>query len=61
MPQTPYELLIDIGNTFVKWGRYRLANGGRAADNCLESGHAMLDEISDLAGCGGPWRRPSAS
>ena len=58
MPQTPYELLIDIGNTFVKWGRYRLANGGRAADNCLESGHALLDEISDLAGLWRPLAAP---
>ena len=28
MPQTPYNLLIDIGNTFVKWGRYRAGRRG---------------------------------
>ena len=49
MPQTPYNLLIDIGNTFVKWGRYRAAARGAAAENCLESGHALLAEIPELA------------
>jgi len=54
MPQTPYNLLIDIGNTFVKWGRYRAAARGAAAENCLESGHALLAEIPELAAA---WRR----
>jgi type III pantothenate kinase len=54
MATVPYELLIDIGNTFVKWGRYRAAASGAAADQCLESGHALLAEIPELAGA---WRR----
>ena len=35
----PYNLLVDIGNTFVKWGRYR-AGARTAAESCLDSGHA---------------------
>ncbi|TMH06849.1 MAG: type III pantothenate kinase, partial [Betaproteobacteria bacterium] len=31
-----YKLLIDIGNTFLKWGLFRAAEG-RAADNRLDS------------------------
>jgi type III pantothenate kinase len=54
MPQTPYNLLIDIGNTFVKWGRYRAAASGTAADNCLDSGHLLLAEVPELAA---GWRR----
>jgi type III pantothenate kinase len=38
----------------VKWGRYRSVGEGSAADNCLESGHALLAEIPDLAAA---WRR----
>ncbi len=54
MATVPYHLLIDIGNTFVKWGRYRAAASGAAADNCIESGHALLAEIPELAAL---WRR----
>ena len=54
VPETPYNLLIDIGNTFVKWGRYRSTTRGPAADDCLESGHALLAEIPELAAV---WRR----
>jgi type III pantothenate kinase len=54
MPQTPYNLLIDIGNTFVKWGRYRAAAAGAAAGNCLDSGHLLLAEVPELAPA---WRR----
>jgi len=44
-----YNLLIDIGNTFVKWGRYRaLGNGSEEADR-LETGHALLEEMASLA------------
>jgi len=49
MVHTPYNLLVDIGNTFVKWGRYRAAARGPAADNCLDAGHALLAEIPELA------------
>jgi type III pantothenate kinase len=54
MPIVPYNLLVDVGNTFVKWGRYRAAASGAAAEHCLESGHALLAEIPDLAA---GWRR----
>jgi type III pantothenate kinase len=54
MPQTPYYLLIDIGNTFVKWGRYRAGAKGTAADHCLDSGHLLLAEVPELAA---GWRR----
>jgi type III pantothenate kinase len=54
MPTTAYNLLLDVGNTFVKWGRYRAVKTGTAGDNCLESGHALLAEIPELAPA---WRR----
>jgi len=57
MPQTAYNLLIDIGNTFVKWGRYRAGGTGAASDNCLDSGHLLLAEIPELAAA---WRRMRA-
>ncbi|MCX7141689.1 MAG: type III pantothenate kinase [Proteobacteria bacterium] len=45
----PYTLLVDIGNTFVKWGRYRMQSGTGAHESCIESGHALLEEIPALA------------
>ena len=54
MATTPYNLLVDVGNTFVKWGRYRATGEGSAADNCLESGHALLAEIPEFAAA---WRK----
>jgi type III pantothenate kinase len=44
-----YNLLIDVGNTFVKWGRYKVAGNGSADDNVIESGHCLLAELPDLA------------
>jgi pantothenate kinase type III len=44
-----YNLLIDIGNTFLKWGLFRNGSRGSARDNRLESGHALLAEIPALA------------
>ncbi len=41
-------LLIDIGNTFLKWGLFHPTPGGRAHDNRVESGHALLEEITAL-------------
>ena len=43
-----YKLLIDIGNTFLKWGLFR-AVAGRAGENRLDSGHVLLEEIPALA------------
>ena len=58
MVHTPYNLLVDIGNTFVKWGRYRAAARGPAADNCLDAGHALLAEIPELASAWRPLHAP---
>ncbi|MCX7893848.1 MAG: type III pantothenate kinase [Burkholderiales bacterium] len=44
-----YNLLIDVGNTFVKWGRYRVAGNGSADDNVIEAGHCLIAEMPDLA------------
>jgi len=44
-----YNLLIDIGNTFLKWGLFRNGSSGDARENRLESGHALLAEIPALA------------
>jgi len=48
-PMPPYHLLIDIGNTFLKWGLFRAGEEGNARDNRLESGHVLLEEIPALA------------
>src|SRR5258708_39065503 len=45
----PFELLIDIGNTFLKWGLFRAARYGSAKHNRLESGHLLLEEMPALA------------
>ena len=44
-----YDLLVDIGNTFLKWGLFRNGAGGGARENRLESGHVLLEEIPALA------------
>ena len=44
-----YDLLIDIGNTFLKWGLFRNATQGSARENRFESGHLLLEEIPALA------------
>lgn len=43
-------LLIDIGNTFVKWGRYpaNAPEGKAASDVCASYGRVLQDEISSL-------------
>ncbi len=50
-----YNLLIDIGNTFVKWGRYSMADAAAIASHAhqpdtheLESGRALQEEIPSL-------------
>ena len=45
----PYSLLVDIGNTFVKWGRYRFHSNAPAHESCINSGHALIEEIPALA------------
>ena len=49
MPATrEFHLLIDIGNTFLKWGLFQPSGRGFARENRVESGHALLEEISTL-------------
>ncbi len=43
-----YILLIDVGNTFLKWGLFRPSHEGTARENRVESGHALLEEITAL-------------
>ncbi|MFO1322490.1 MAG: type III pantothenate kinase [Burkholderiales bacterium] len=43
-----YTLLIDVGNTFLKWGLFQPTADGAARENRLESGHALLEEITAL-------------
>ena len=45
----PYNLLVDIGNTFVKWGRYKVHSSASAHESLLDYGHALLEEIPALA------------
>ncbi len=53
-----YKLLIDIGNTFLKWGLFRDAPGS-ARENRLDSGHVLLAEIPALALQFAKFRAPS--
>ncbi len=51
MPNTlsrQFSLLIDVGNTFLKWGMFRANADGGARENRVESGHALHDEIMAL-------------
>jgi type III pantothenate kinase len=43
-----FSLLIDVGNTFLKWGLFRAGPDGGARANRVESGHALHDEIMAL-------------
>ena len=54
-----YDLLIDIGNTFLKWGFFRSHVAGEARQNRLESGHVLLEEISGLAAQFGKFPTPA--
>ena len=51
-----YDLLIDIGNTFLKWGLFRARAGGEARENRLESGHCCSRESP-----GSPRSSPSSA
>ena len=57
MAADSYNLLLDVGNTFVKWGRYRAGKAATAAESCIEHGHALLAEIPGLAAT---WRELAA-
>ena len=58
--RTPeYDLLVDIGNTFLKWGLFRARASGEGRENRLESGHVLLEEISGLAAQFSKFRAPA--
>jgi type III pantothenate kinase len=42
-----YDLLVDIGNTFVKWGRYQ-AGCPTAEEALIEGERRLIDEISSI-------------
>jgi type III pantothenate kinase len=50
MRNSPY-LLVDVGNTFLKWGRYRAGGtpGSAASDRCSAFGRVLIDEAAELA------------
>lgn len=48
-PSREFDLLIDVGNTFLKWGLFRPQAGAGARENRVESGHALLEEIPALS------------
>jgi type III pantothenate kinase len=48
IPERDFTLLIDVGNTFLKWGLFRRTHDGTARENRVESGHALLEEITAL-------------
>ncbi len=54
-----YELLIDCGNTFLKWGRYHpcVTAKTKASEQCIEFNRVLLDEIRSLTSL---WRRYEA-
>ena len=54
-----YDLLIDIGNTFLKWGLFRAHASGEARENRLESGHVLLEEMAGLGAQFGKFRTPA--
>ena len=54
-----YNLLIDIGNTFLKWGLFRNGSRSGARENRLESGHVLLAEIPTLAPQFAKFRAPA--
>ncbi len=60
MVRTPgYNLLIDIGNTFLKWGLFRTPSAGGARENRLESGHVLLEEMPGLPAQFAKFRAPA--
>jgi type III pantothenate kinase len=48
IPERGFILLIDVGNTFLKWGLFRRSRDGAARDNRVETGHALLEEMMSL-------------
>jgi type III pantothenate kinase len=49
IPHRHFDLLIDIGNTFLKWGFFQANAVEGARENRVESGHELLEEISSLS------------
>jgi type III pantothenate kinase len=57
--KSDYDLLIDIGNTFLKWGLFRTRGTGEARENRLESGHVLLEEMAGLGAQFAKFRTPA--
>ena len=49
-PEPAQNLLIDVGNTFVKWSLHRRvrAAAAEAADTMMAGGRVMIDEVHEL-------------
>ena len=46
---SPENLLIDIGNTFIKWSRHSVGAGSATSESTQTTGGRMLiEEVSDL-------------
>lgn len=43
-----YDLLIDVGNTFIKWGRYRIGGGATSEPAAIDHERRLIDEITTL-------------
>jgi type III pantothenate kinase len=40
-----YDLLVDVGNTFIKWGRYRAGGGTTSQAAAIDNERRLIDEI----------------
>jgi type III pantothenate kinase len=50
MTATPLSLLVDVGNTFIKWSLHRReAAAAESADTFVAGGRMLIDEIHALA------------
>ena len=50
MPDSPTILLIDIGNTFIKWSRHSLdRDATHSAATFVDGGRMLLEEIASLS------------
>ena len=50
MPDSPTILLIDIGNTFIKWSRHSLDRAAtHSATTFVDGGRMLLEEIASLS------------
>ena len=43
-----YDLLIDVGNTFIKWGRYRAGGVTTSEAAAIDNERRLIDEIATI-------------